>query len=179
MLPERCLMPLLEDCGWVTEERESSSRALSALIVGERRDPFLTLCTIAQLSTYSANKPLFLSRGKTFPSASGYSDLLFPCPLQCPEEVSSGTTTDEVPFTDGSGKHLTEPNHRRCGIGVSGETTKLSYPLPGCWQSVYRAELHAIMVACERMEGSGRIVTDCKGAAVVANKLKHGLRHPR
>eukprot|EP00971_Amphidinium_carterae_P012424 244703-Amphidinium_carterae.1 len=40
-----------------------------------------------------------------------------------------------------------------------------SYPLPGCWQSVYRAELHAIMVACERLQGSGRIVTDCKGAA--------------
>eukprot|EP00971_Amphidinium_carterae_P130644 2588109-Amphidinium_carterae.4 len=29
------------------------------------------------------------------------------------------------------------------------------------------------------MQGSGRIVTDCKGAAVVANKLKHGLRVPR
>eukprot|EP00971_Amphidinium_carterae_P231704 4598376-Amphidinium_carterae.3 len=104
---------------------------------------------------------------------------LFPCPLPCPEEAPSGTTTDEVLFTDGSGKHPTEPNHRRCGCGVSGETTKLSYPLPGCWESVYRAELHASMVACERMQGSGMIVTDCKGAAVVANKLKHGLRVPR
>eukprot|EP00971_Amphidinium_carterae_P044940 883544-Amphidinium_carterae.4 len=55
----------------------------------------------------------------------------------------------------------------------------LSYPLPGCWQSVYRAELHAIMVACERMQGHGIVVTDCKGAAVVANKLKAGLRAPR
>eukprot|EP00971_Amphidinium_carterae_P187480 3720963-Amphidinium_carterae.1 len=89
----------------------------------------------------------------------------FPSQLPCPEEVSSGITVDEVLFTDGSGKHPAEPTHRRCGCGVSGETTKLSYPLPSCWQSVYRAELHAIMVACERMQGSGRIVTDCKGAA--------------
>eukprot|EP00971_Amphidinium_carterae_P115674 2291196-Amphidinium_carterae.1 len=29
------------------------------------------------------------------------------------------------------------------------------------------------------MDGSGVIVTDCKGAAVVANKLKAGLRKPR
>eukprot|EP00971_Amphidinium_carterae_P208607 4138795-Amphidinium_carterae.2 len=42
---------------------------------------------------------------------------LFPCPLPCPEEASSGITTDEVLFTDGSGKHPTEPNHRRCGCG--------------------------------------------------------------
>eukprot|EP00971_Amphidinium_carterae_P254119 5044865-Amphidinium_carterae.1 len=53
------------------------------------------------------------------------------------------------------------------------------YPLPGCWQSVYRAELHAIVIACERLKGQGTIVTDCKGAAVVANKLKLGLRKPQ
>eukprot|EP00971_Amphidinium_carterae_P163163 3234778-Amphidinium_carterae.1 len=36
---------------------------------------------------------------------------LFPCPLLCPEEVSSGRTADEVLFTDGSGRHSTEPHH--------------------------------------------------------------------
>eukprot|EP00971_Amphidinium_carterae_P012525 246685-Amphidinium_carterae.1 len=35
------------------------------------------------------------------------------------------------------------------------------------------------MLACERLQGQGVIVTDCKGAAVVANKLKLGLRKPR
>eukprot|EP00971_Amphidinium_carterae_P129284 2560748-Amphidinium_carterae.1 len=55
----------------------------------------------------------------------------------------------------------------------------MAYPLPGCWQSVYKAELHAIMLACERLQGQGVIVTDCKGAAVEANKLKLGLRRPR
>eukprot|EP00971_Amphidinium_carterae_P218894 4344905-Amphidinium_carterae.1 len=35
------------------------------------------------------------------------------------------------------------------------------------------------MIACERLQGQGVIVTDCKGAAVVANKLKLGLRKPR
>eukprot|EP00971_Amphidinium_carterae_P039210 770721-Amphidinium_carterae.1 len=34
------------------------------------------------------------------------------------------------------------------------------------------------MPACEMMDGSGVIVADCKGAAVVANKLKAGLRKP-
>eukprot|EP00971_Amphidinium_carterae_P101026 1998608-Amphidinium_carterae.1 len=32
-------------------------------------------------------------------------------------------------------------------------------------QSVYRAELHAIMVAGEMQQGVGVVVTDCKGAA--------------
>eukprot|EP00971_Amphidinium_carterae_P079628 1575809-Amphidinium_carterae.1 len=82
--------------------------------------------------------------------------------------------------TEAASKHPAEPTHRKCGCGISGETTKLAYPLPGCWQSVYNAELHAIMIACERLQGQGVVVTDCKGAAVVANKLKLlGLRKPR
>eukprot|EP00971_Amphidinium_carterae_P253946 5041556-Amphidinium_carterae.1 len=35
------------------------------------------------------------------------------------------------------------------------------------------------MIACERLQGQGVVVTDCKGAAVVANKLKLGTRRPR
>eukprot|EP00971_Amphidinium_carterae_P338512 6475878-Amphidinium_carterae.2 len=94
------------------------------------------------------------------------------------EEVSFAGTQDEILLTDGSGKYPAEPAHRRCGCGIAGETTKLSYPLPGCWQSVYRAELHAIMTSCEMMDGNGVIVADCKGAVVVANRLKAGLRKP-
>eukprot|EP00971_Amphidinium_carterae_P240329 4771293-Amphidinium_carterae.2 len=53
----------------------------------------------------------------------------FPQPLQTTVEVSAGTTTDDLLFTDGSGKHPAEPSHRKCGCGISGETTKLSYPV--------------------------------------------------
>eukprot|EP00971_Amphidinium_carterae_P254185 5046124-Amphidinium_carterae.2 len=35
------------------------------------------------------------------------------------------------------------------------------------------------MIACERLQGQGTVVTDCKGSAVVANKLKLGVRRPR
>eukprot|EP00971_Amphidinium_carterae_P079416 1571297-Amphidinium_carterae.1 len=35
------------------------------------------------------------------------------------------------------------------------------------------------MTACERLQEQGIVVTDCKGAAVVANKLKLGTRKPR
>eukprot|EP00971_Amphidinium_carterae_P331646 6465359-Amphidinium_carterae.1 len=35
------------------------------------------------------------------------------------------------------------------------------------------------MIACESLQGQGVVVTDCKGAAVVANKLKNGLHRPR
>eukprot|EP00971_Amphidinium_carterae_P245693 4879285-Amphidinium_carterae.1 len=35
------------------------------------------------------------------------------------------------------------------------------------------------MIACERLQGQGTVVTDCKGAAVVAKKLQQGLRRPR
>eukprot|EP00971_Amphidinium_carterae_P241542 4796037-Amphidinium_carterae.1 len=73
----------------------------------------------------------------------------FPEKLAPSEEISAGVTSDTILFTDGSGKHPAEPTHRKCGCGVSGETTQLAYPLPGCWQSVYKAELHAIMIACE------------------------------
>eukprot|EP00971_Amphidinium_carterae_P103944 2058469-Amphidinium_carterae.1 len=35
------------------------------------------------------------------------------------------------------------------------------------------------MVACGMRQGGGIIVTDCKGAAVVANQLQAGTRRPR
>eukprot|EP00971_Amphidinium_carterae_P261396 5185570-Amphidinium_carterae.3 len=58
----------------------------------------------------------------------------FPQPLPSVAGVSADHTVDEILFIDGSGKH------------ISGETTKISYPLPGCWQSVSRtARYHACM----------------------------------
>eukprot|EP00971_Amphidinium_carterae_P103631 2051727-Amphidinium_carterae.1 len=100
-----------------------------------------------------------------------------PAALPSSVEFPIVRTTDETLYTDGSGKHPAEPTHRRCGCGISGETTRVS--LLACWQSVYRAELRAIMLACEMQSGHGVVVTDCKGAAIVANKLKAGIRKPR
>eukprot|EP00971_Amphidinium_carterae_P101921 2017560-Amphidinium_carterae.1 len=50
----------------------------------------------------------------------------FPQELATVVEPSPGTTEDTLLFTDGSGKHPTEPNHRKCGCGISGETTKIT-----------------------------------------------------
>eukprot|EP00971_Amphidinium_carterae_P309343 6147310-Amphidinium_carterae.1 len=88
----------------------------------------------------------------------------FPTALPTFVEPPVVVTAAETLFTDGSGKHPGEPSHRRCGCGISGRPPEFcTLPLPGCWQSVYRAELHAIMLAY---------------AEVVANKFKAGLRKP-
>eukprot|EP00971_Amphidinium_carterae_P106726 2113967-Amphidinium_carterae.1 len=41
----------------------------------------------------------------------------FPEKMAPAEEPCAGTTTDTLLFTDGSGKHPTEPAHRKCGCG--------------------------------------------------------------
>eukprot|EP00971_Amphidinium_carterae_P251662 4995828-Amphidinium_carterae.1 len=113
--------------------------------------------TLAALSLCSVKKPTCRHPGKTSLSVCESLDWEYNSLLPCPQSKSpSRRTQDELLFTDGSGKHPAEPT-----IGIV---------------SVYRAELHAIMMACEMMDGPGVIVTDCRGAAVVANKLKAGLR---
>eukprot|EP00971_Amphidinium_carterae_P171771 3405634-Amphidinium_carterae.1 len=140
-----------------------------------------TLCAFAvrkqrgqrQHSLRSGKKPMYHHPGITSPCASESLVWEFNSLLSYPRLKSpyQGEPRDELLLTDGSGKHPAEPTHRRCGCGMAGESTKLSFSLSSCWQSVYRAELHAIMVACEMMDGPG--------AAMVANKLKAGLRRPR
>eukprot|EP00971_Amphidinium_carterae_P100535 1988565-Amphidinium_carterae.1 len=161
-------------CGglWMNDRRpEPLTKTPNVSSVRTDLAPRIMWCLNAQPSRSSARKQTLEHFGRMFP--------LFPEKLAPSDEIQAGTTTDMLLLTDGSGKHPAEPTHRKCGCGVSGETTQLSYPLPGCWQSVYKAELHAIMVACERLQGHGVVVTDCKGAAVVANKLKLGTRRPR
>eukprot|EP00971_Amphidinium_carterae_P344403 6484794-Amphidinium_carterae.1 len=47
-------------------------------------------------------------------------------------------------WTDGSGRHSSDPHHRRCGVGYHTDTDERVFcALPGIKQSVYRAELHA------------------------------------
>eukprot|EP00971_Amphidinium_carterae_P205032 4069331-Amphidinium_carterae.1 len=53
-------------------------------------------------------------------------------------------------WTDGSGRHSSDPHHRRCGLGYYTDTGERVFcALPGLRQSVYRAELHAIARALE------------------------------
>eukprot|EP00971_Amphidinium_carterae_P331519 6465140-Amphidinium_carterae.2 len=62
-------------------------------------------------------------------------------------------------WTDGSGRHSSNPHFRRCGVGyvtVTGERVWL--PLPGCQQSVYRAVVRALE-DCSLC----RVVSVCKG----------------
>eukprot|EP00971_Amphidinium_carterae_P317077 6303192-Amphidinium_carterae.1 len=48
-------------------------------------------------------------------------------------------------WTDGSGRHSSDPQHRCCGVGYCTDTQERVFlPLSGIKQSVYRAELHAV-----------------------------------
>eukprot|EP00971_Amphidinium_carterae_P189608 3763523-Amphidinium_carterae.1 len=67
-------------------------------------------------------------------------------------------------WTDGSGRHSSDPHHRRCGVGYYTDTQERVFcALPGLKQSVYRAELHAIARALEECSPH-EVVSDCKGA---------------
>eukprot|EP00971_Amphidinium_carterae_P054664 1076655-Amphidinium_carterae.2 len=45
-------------------------------------------------------------------------------------------------WTDGSGRHNSNPHFRRCGVGYVTDTDERAWLLlPGCWQWVFRAEL--------------------------------------
>eukprot|EP00971_Amphidinium_carterae_P217638 4320251-Amphidinium_carterae.1 len=79
-------------------------------------------------------------------------------------------TTGQVTtvWTDGSGRHSSDPHHRRCGVGYYTDTQdsrqeRVFCALPGIRQSVYRAELHAIARALEECSPH-EVVSDCKGA---------------
>ena len=48
--------------------------------------------------------------------------------------------------------------------------------LPAVNQSVYRAELLAVTLALERLRGTGRVVSDCKGVVQVVEALRGKVR---
>eukprot|EP00971_Amphidinium_carterae_P205751 4083169-Amphidinium_carterae.1 len=56
-------------------------------------------------------------------------------------------------WTDGSGRHSSDPHHRRCGVGDYTDTKERVWlPLPGLKQSVYRAEFLALVRALEECQ---------------------------
>eukprot|EP00971_Amphidinium_carterae_P135922 2693251-Amphidinium_carterae.1 len=64
---------------------------------------------------------------------------------------------------DGSGRHSSDPQHRRCGVGYYTDTQERVWlPLPGLKQSVYRAEFLAVVRALEECHPH-EVVSDCKG----------------
>eukprot|EP00971_Amphidinium_carterae_P328983 6461173-Amphidinium_carterae.3 len=68
-------------------------------------------------------------------------------------------------WTDGSGRHSSHPQHRRCGMGYYTDTN-----------SVYRAEF---LVVARVLEECHEIVSDCKGVVKAVQALQTGKRHPK
>eukprot|EP00971_Amphidinium_carterae_P172100 3412156-Amphidinium_carterae.4 len=82
-------------------------------------------------------------------------------------------------WIDGSGRHSSDPHHRRCGVGYYTDTQeKVFYPLPGIKQSVYRAEWHAVARALEECRPH-EVVSDCKGVVKAVQALQTGRRQPK
>ena len=77
-------------------------------------------------------------------------------------------------WTDGSGSHSKDVIKRRAGWGVVfSNGAKKGGPLQGINQTVYRAELRAVVEALESTRGSIQIITDCRS---VHDGMKGGDR---
>eukprot|EP00971_Amphidinium_carterae_P279935 5557128-Amphidinium_carterae.1 len=87
-------------------------------------------------------------------------------------------------WTDGSGRHSSNPHFCRCGVSYYTDTGESVFlPLPALKQSVYRAEFHraeflAVVRALEECKPK-RLVGDCKGVVYCLHALKAGRRHPK
>eukprot|EP00971_Amphidinium_carterae_P018737 369411-Amphidinium_carterae.1 len=82
-------------------------------------------------------------------------------------------------WTDGSGRHSSDPHHRRCGVGYYTDTQeRVFFPLPRIKQSVYRAELHAVARALEECQPH-EVVSDCKGVVKAVQALQTGRMQPK
>eukprot|EP00971_Amphidinium_carterae_P304428 6049981-Amphidinium_carterae.1 len=86
-------------------------------------------------------------------------------------------------WTDGSGRHSSNPHFRRCGVGYVTDTGDSLHErswlaLPGCRQSVFRAELLTVVRALEECQPN-RIVSDCKGVVKALQAIQSGHRLPK
>eukprot|EP00971_Amphidinium_carterae_P291454 5786107-Amphidinium_carterae.3 len=64
--------------------------------------------------------------------------------------------------TDGSGRHSSDPQHRRCGVGYYTDTQERVWLLlPGFKQSVHSAESLVVVRALEECQPH-EVVSDCK-----------------
>eukprot|EP00971_Amphidinium_carterae_P276600 5489001-Amphidinium_carterae.1 len=84
-----------------------------------------------------------------------------------------------IVWTDGSGKHSSDPQHRRCGVGYYTHTQEPVWLLPpGLKQSVYRAEFLAVVRALEECQPN-EVVSGCKGVVKAVQALQTGKRTPK
>eukprot|EP00971_Amphidinium_carterae_P199830 3966460-Amphidinium_carterae.1 len=82
-------------------------------------------------------------------------------------------------WTDGSGRRSSNPHFRRCGVGYVTDTGEKSWlALPGCRQSVFRAELLAVVRVLEECQPS-RVASDCKGVVKALQAIQSGQRMPK
>eukprot|EP00971_Amphidinium_carterae_P134560 2666825-Amphidinium_carterae.2 len=100
-------------------------------------------------------------------------------PVLTHEPVLVNRTGVVTVWTDGSGRHSDDPQHRRCGVGYYTDTNEhLWVPVPGLRQSVYRAEFHAVVRALEECQPH-EVVSDCKGVVKAIQALRAGRRTPK
>eukprot|EP00971_Amphidinium_carterae_P127900 2533210-Amphidinium_carterae.1 len=87
--------------------------------------------------------------------------------------LAEGTPSGRIGWADGLGRHSSDPQHRRCGVGCYTDTQERAwFPLPGIKQSVYRAEFLAVVRALEECQPH-EVVSDCKGVAKAVQALLH------
>ena len=82
----------------------------------------------------------------------------------------------DVVWTDGSGMHPTDHRRRACSWSVVWQGGHLRGPLPGEQQSVYRAELYAVVRAVEESPSQVTVVSDCLGVVQQAQAVLSGGR---
>eukprot|EP00971_Amphidinium_carterae_P193774 3844869-Amphidinium_carterae.1 len=108
-----------------------------------------TLFSIARIGTRKDVKLAYLLTQRLLQRVSGFMASYLLMGLVCrllpahePALVpKAGVTTV---WTDGSGRHSSNPHFRRCGVGYVTDTGERCWmALPGCRQSVFRAELLA------------------------------------
>eukprot|EP00971_Amphidinium_carterae_P333486 6468261-Amphidinium_carterae.1 len=141
----------MKDMRTLANRNDHASRAvtLNARTVGKRKAPLLTLYDCPALEAQRKQAAVPAPRDDIPKCVRVLAlDALFPSPLPCPEEASSGRTTDEVLFTDGSAASRETP--------LSSPTPCQDAGNPSTEQSSMLSWSHVSV--CKDPEGSLRIV---------------------
>eukprot|EP00971_Amphidinium_carterae_P194173 3853107-Amphidinium_carterae.1 len=101
------------------------------------------------------------------------------CVMLIQEPVLVNRTGAVTVWADGSGRHSSDPQHRRCGVGYHTDTHEHVWlPLPGLRQYVYRADFLAVVRALEECQPH-EVVSDGKGVVKAFQALQTGRRMPK
>ena len=110
-----------------------------------------------------------------------------PCPQDCPPVPPCGADCGKpkqrrfpgnyLVYTDASAMRPKDPYLRKAACSFWAGDSKsdaAAWSLPGPVQTVYRAELFAILVALEIFRGDVEIVSDCTGVVDEAERIREG-----